>query len=228
MRLTKPHRPGAFLLGSLVAGICVVPETDDGTQFVHPLGAAILVTMSGISAWRHSGRGWGLAVLAFGWAAIGLVTLTPLGATPGGHMVPGGLLAVSFVLAAIAVVRAAVSPRTHGIERIYYGLAAYMLIGIAFASVQQRVSIFDHGAYRLNTTGAPVTRWVDFLWLSFSTLTTAGFGDVVPVSNAARMICTLEAVTGVMFPAIFLARLVTAATEDDERDDAARKGTHGT
>ena len=231
MKIRPYDTHGKALLIGLVLGICLVPHADHGTEFIRPMGAGIVVTMGGIEAWKVAGRTWGLAVLLLGWVSIALVSLTSMGDTPGGHIVPGMMLALSYILAAVAVVRAAFGRRMHGPQRIYYGIASYLLLGIAFSSVHQRVALIDHAAYRLGATGGDAERWSDFLWLSFSTLTTAGFGDVVPVSNAARMICTLEAVTGVMYPAIFLARLVTAATEDDERDEAVRggkrEGTHG-
>jgi len=224
MKLPPLNTHGKMLLCGLVLGICLVPHADRGTEFVRPLGAGIVVTMGGIVAWMVAGRTWGAAILLLGWVSIALVSLTPMGATPGGHVVPGLMLAGAYILSAVAIVRAAFGRRMHGPERIYYGTSSYLLIGIAFASVHQRVAILDPGSYHAGGSDAVVDRWVDFLWLSFSTLTTAGFGDVVPVSNAARMICTLEAVAGVMYPAIFLARLVGAATEDDERDEAGHGG----
>lgn len=227
IKLPPLNTHGKLLLLGLVVGICLVPEADQGTEFMRPAGAAVVVTMSGIESWKVAGRAWGLAVLLLGWASIALVALTPMGNTPSGHVVPGIMLAAAYVLSAVAIVRAAFGRRMHGPERIYFGISSYLLIGIAFASVHQRISIIAPGAYHAGGTDAPIQRWTDFLWLSFSTLTTAGFGDVVPVSNTARMVCTLEAVTGVMYPAIFLARLVTAATEDDERDEAAHEGKRG-
>ncbi len=222
MKLKPYDTHGKALLIGLILGICVVPQADYGAQFMRPIGAGVVVTMGGIEAWKVAGRTWGLSVLVLGWISVALVSLTSLGDTPGGHVVPGFMLAAAYILAAVAVVRAAFGRRMHGAERIYFGISSYIMLGIAFGSVHQRVALLDPASYRLATTGGEATRWSDFLWLSFSTLTTAGFGDVVPVSNAARMISTLEAVTGVMFPAVFLARLVTAATEDDERDEAAR------
>ena len=46
------------------------------------------------------------------------------------------------------------------------------------------------------------------LYFSFVTLTTLGFGDITPLTSAARSLCWLEAVVGQMFIAILVARLV--------------------
>jgi voltage-gated potassium channel Kch len=45
-------------------------------------------------------------------------------------------------------------------------------------------------------------------YFSFSTLTTVGYGDIVPRSNAARTLAELEAITGQIYLAVLVARLV--------------------
>jgi hypothetical protein len=52
-------------------------------------------------------------------------------------------------------------------------------------------------------------RWIDFVWLSFSTLTTAGYGDLAPISPWANSLCTLEALCGILFPATLIARIAS-------------------
>jgi hypothetical protein len=49
---------------------------------------------------------------------------------------------------------------------------------------------------------------IDVLYFSFSTLTTTGFGDIVPLTAAARTAATLEGIFGQLFLAILIARLV--------------------
>ena len=53
------------------------------------------------------------------------------------------------------------------------------------------------------------------LYLSLATLTTVGYGDVLPISRPARMIAVLEAVTGVFYVAVTVARLVAAYEKKD-------------
>jgi hypothetical protein len=48
----------------------------------------------------------------------------------------------------------------------------------------------------------------NFLYYSFVTLTTLGYGDITPASSPARSLSTLEAVTGQLYIAILVARLV--------------------
>jgi hypothetical protein len=55
----------------------------------------------------------------------------------------------------------------------------------------------------------------DLLYFSYTTLTTLGYGDILPVNTWARTLANLEAITGLMYPAIFIARLVSLYSSDD-------------
>jgi hypothetical protein len=50
---------------------------------------------------------------------------------------------------------------------------------------------------------------VDFLWLSFSTLTTAGYSDMRPVGSWPCAIATLEGLCGILYPATLIARIAS-------------------
>jgi hypothetical protein len=62
------------------------------------------------------------------------------------------------------------------------------------------------------------------LYFSFVTLTTVGYGDIIPVSNAARMLAVTEAATGLFFVAVLIARLVShySRNEPPPPPDAGR------
>jgi len=94
-------------------------------------------------------------------------------------------------------------------DRVYGGVAVYLLLGIVFAVLHHRIGVLSPNAYR-NVAQTQVTslNWADFLYYSFSSMTTAGFGDIVPVSATARSATSLEAVVGVLYPAVLIARLV--------------------
>ena len=49
----------------------------------------------------------------------------------------------------------------------------------------------------------------DALYFSLTTLTTVGFGDILPASGAARMLAMMEAASGTMYTAVLIARLVS-------------------
>lgn len=45
-------------------------------------------------------------------------------------------------------------------------------------------------------------------YFSFITLSTVGYGDIIPVSNVARMLAAMEAITGTLYVAVIISRLV--------------------
>ena len=49
---------------------------------------------------------------------------------------------------------------------------------------------------------------IDLLYFSFSTLTTIGFGDIVPLSRGAQVAAIFEGIVGTLFLAILIAKLV--------------------
>jgi hypothetical protein len=60
-----------------------------------------------------------------------------------------------------------------------------------------------------------LTRWQ--LYYSFVTLTTLGFGDIVPTTSLAGMLSSLEAIVGQLYVAIVIARLVGIHLMDNPR-----------
>jgi hypothetical protein len=100
-------------------------------------------------------------------------------------------------------------------DRILGAVALYIMIGVIWAEAYQLVGIRVAGAFAgITHTGVPVdhSNWIYF---SFVTLTTVGYGDITPVAQAARSLSIFEALIGQLYPAIVLARLVSlhAASE---------------
>ena len=53
-----------------------------------------------------------------------------------------------------------------------------------------------------------ITEWSTFNYFSFTTLTTLGYGDITPMTERAQSLAILEAITGVLFMALLISRLV--------------------
>jgi len=102
-------------------------------------------------------------------------------------------------------------------SRIQGAIAAYLLIALMFAAIYMWIDFHTGntafgGSYIAPLTGEnPLRR---FVYFSFTTLTTVGYGDVVPINSFARAMSNLEAVIGQIFPAILLARLVSLEVSD--------------
>jgi hypothetical protein len=100
-------------------------------------------------------------------------------------------------------------------ERIFGAICAYLLIGFLFADLYGFVLLVDENAFsvpdklvagstgsRLAGSGGVIT------YYSFVTMTTLGYGDISPVSPAARTLAWLQALIGQLYLAIMIAGLV--------------------
>ena len=86
-----------------------------------------------------------------------------------------------------------------------------MLIGYTWTFVYALLDATQPGAFRPPDQTSPTglnERILELRYLSFMTLTTVGYGDVVPRSPTARTLCMLEAVMGQIYLTVLVARLV--------------------
>ena len=91
-------------------------------------------------------------------------------------------------------------------HRIQGAIAVYLLFGFIWAQAYELVALWDPGAFTGTVGGRGSLPWT---YYSFVTLTTMGYGDIMPVHPLARAIAVLEALTGQLYLAIMLARLVS-------------------
>jgi hypothetical protein len=92
------------------------------------------------------------------------------------------------------------------VARVQGGIIVYLLAGLVF-------SLIFHSLNILETTksfnGLQGTHRKEFLYFSLCTLSTDGYGDIVPLSPLARSISNLESLLGMLYPAVLLARLLS-------------------
>jgi hypothetical protein len=116
-----------------------------------------------------------------------------------------------FTLVAVALVRNIFTQRDHITVGFLCGAASvYFLLAICFAYAFTVVDIAIPGSYEgqgITRIGSE-TRLAPFLYFSFTTLTTLGYGDIVPAKRFAGMLSSLEAVTGQIYLTILVGRLV--------------------
>lgn len=113
------------------------------------------------------------------------------------------LLAVAQFAALLAIVRQILGHDTVTLQTVMGGIAAYALIAFAMASVFHGLDVFT-ADFALNGLGEDG----DYVYFSFVTLTTLGFGDIAPVSALAKRLVVIEAFVGQVFVITFVARLV--------------------
>jgi hypothetical protein len=118
------------------------------------------------------------------------------------------LVFVAFVIVNLLrfVLRA---PRVSG-EVLCASISAYLMLGLLWALAYTLEADVNPNAFAFNTAGAGSGQMSGFeaFYFSFVTLSTVGYGDITPVSRVARMLAVVEAMTGLLYVAVLIARLV--------------------
>ena len=117
------------------------------------------------------------------------------------------VLAGVALLAAARTVRYAMEGATVDSEHVFAALSAYMLAGIFCGVMYWQMDQLAPGS--IQATSGLALPLQGAIYFSFMTLATVGFGDIVPKSDLARGLVTLEAVAGQLYVAVMIARLLT-------------------
>ena len=131
------------------------------------------------------------------------------------------LLFLVFVLVSLlrAVLRAArVTPDT-----IYGAVSVYLLLAVVFGAAYLLLETLQPGAFSMDPSrhANQAMGWSDCLFYSFVTLTTIGYGDIVPMTPQARSLSILEAVSGTLYIAVLISRLVGLHASANQRTAAS-------
>ncbi len=95
---------------------------------------------------------------------------------------------------------------------LYGGISVYLLLGIIWAALYREMEILSPGSFAGPDDSLGFS---NFIYFSYVTLTTLGYGDILPVTQKARSLAILEAITGVVFLGTLIARLVSLYTTRD-------------
>jgi hypothetical protein len=119
------------------------------------------------------------------------------------------------------------APRVN-VEVLCTAVANYLMLGLLWtfgysmvAGVNPEAFVVTYG----DTSVGHVMKGVNSMYFSFATLCTIGYGDIVPVSNIARMLAILEAVVGMFYMTMLIARLVALYSSEPRPDDTNTTGS---
>ena len=90
--------------------------------------------------------------------------------------------------------------------RVQGAVAVYLLFGAGWAHAYHLTALLHPGSF--TSTAGPLNNPLDWAYFSFVTLSTVGYGDITPVLPIARALAVGEALTGQIYLAVLIARLV--------------------
>ena len=129
------------------------------------------------------------------------------------HLLATAWLIIAITLGTI-VARAVFGQGRVTYHRIVGAVLLYLLIAVGFATLFMFVGLSVPDAFKGISFEDDAALASELFYLSFVTLTSTGYGDIVPVHPLARSLCNIEAIIGQLYPATLLARLVTLQLRD--------------
>ena len=202
-------RPDLLLLLSLLLVILMQPALDHGDvrrlflvglTFVPVLLAT--VRLSQIKGWV-----WPSILLAL--VAFGAAVANQFFPYPTLLGIKWGALTAFFAYTGVGLFSYLRNARCVTDAHLYTAVSIYLLLGMQWFALYSAIDVFYPGSILHH--GATVTdRQSELLYFSLVTLSTIGYGDIVPLHGEVRMLAALEGVTGVLYVAITVALLVSA------------------
>lgn len=209
--------PYLWLLVAQVFFIFVTPfVSDSGLGQVFLQAGVLGIILAGVSAATSTPRLFRLSLLLLlpalvAWLGPDLFTRFIH------HAARAVSASVCFVFTSVVITRSVSRHDRITTETVLGGINVYLLIAFAFAMLHAAMMMIWSDAYTVggvslheHLAGQPDSYgWATIIYFSFTTLTTLGYGDVVPVRPMARLVTSAEAVVGQLYVAIFIARIVS-------------------
>jgi hypothetical protein len=214
-------RRALALLLSLVLFLLLLPaleETKFGGLILILLLYSTLVTSILELASLTGRKLWILPTVLLAGTSMALILLSHFAPTRSLIVANQSVLIPFFGLIIIGLFKGLGHPGSITAGRLYTSVSLYLILGMFWFSVYRMIDVLHPGSFMVAgaiATG-PMPRST-ILYLSFATLTTVGYGDVVPVAPLVRILAVMEAAAGVLYVAITVARLVSAYQRPGQR-----------
>ncbi|MEO5917280.1 MAG: ion channel [Luteolibacter sp.] len=127
---------------------------------------------------------------------------------PTAHLVCS-VLFIGFII--VCILRFIMNARRVDSEVISAAISVYLMFGLLWTSAYLITGQLNPNAFSIHTDPRDPQTMTSFnaLYFSYTSLCTLDFGDIIPVSKAARTLAFMEAITGMLYVAILISRLVS-------------------
>jgi hypothetical protein len=200
--------PSAILFAAQVGGVLLYPfmlDNSAGRALLSTFGIAILGLV--VLAVRDTpGLTWVGLVLALPATALLLIQAV----TGSDTLLPwsSALEAVLYLYAAGALIAYMLADHVVTRDELFAVGATFTLVAWAFAHAFTVVQAIEPGSFTAAIDPTGDRSWMELLFLSFTTLSSTGLSDVVPVKPFARALVMIEMLSGLAYVAMVVSRLV--------------------
>ena len=211
----EPGRYGALLI-VLITGYLVSAFID--ARWVEAL-QVVLFTVAMVLALRSAAISRRVVRVVLATAIIGLPVMFFLSFSTATGDAGSGIANVwtglVLLAAAVLIVHQVLAFGEVTLQSIYGAFSAYLVIGLMFASFFAAIYHFMDDKFFV--LGEVVNGTQTFQYFSFTTLTTLGYGDYTAAYSSGQAVAVMEALTGQIFLATLVARLVSSFRSTRDR-----------
>jgi hypothetical protein len=201
------REPAALLLAAQLAGLLLYPfmEGSAGRALFSALGIALLGLVL-LSVRSSPGLTW----LGIALAVPATVLLLIQAITNSDDLLPysSAIEAVLYFYAAGALIAYMLADHEITRDELFAVGATFTLVAWGFAYAFTVNQAIEPGSYTAALNPDADRTWMELLFLSFTTLSSTGIGDVVPIKPFARSLVMVEQIAGVAYIAMVVSRLV--------------------
>jgi hypothetical protein len=210
-----------YLLLALIIFLVALPILEDlqviPSSFVRPFSFSCLLAI-GVWSLRDSVMTFRIGI---GLAIVGLVIngIDVASGSAASYYLSNITLFFFLVLSIRSALRQVVFAKDIDANRLYGAVCVYLMLGVIWALMYGTLEHLDPGAFSGSLSVGSQDGNLEWLYYSFITLTTLGYGDILPVSATARALAYSQAVVGVFYMAMLVAALVGSyAASRTDRD----------
>ena len=202
---TGPYSFLLFLLVGLYVSIAIFPQGADLLSKILMI-SVVFITVETLIVTRRRHLYMTMAGIAFGvdllyeWASQ-----LDLPLETHADLILASIWMVFFGLSIVLVTQSLFGRQKVTLDTVIGGICIFLMLGYFWYLVFVLLTLVNPNAF---TGPAGIPSSFDLIYFSFTTLTSLGYGEITPVSRMAKVATNLQAICGVLYPAIFIARLV--------------------
>lgn len=210
------------MLVAMLIFLVVIPIVGDFSLLSETTQRAIsysCLLVVGVWSMRGSAPVFRVAlVLVVAGVAMNVLDASPLeGEYSRGSMT---IMLLFLVLAVWSSMNQVLFTREVSANRVVGAVCVYLLLGSAWAVAYGMVETVYPGSFTGSGLEHVAGRETEWLYFSFVTLTTLGYGDMTPVTNTARVLVYTEAIFGIFYMAILVASIVSAYSASHQKGNS--------
>jgi len=181
------------LLFALIALMILLPRSREASSALTVfIGGALVVAVTA----ARVGRRWvirisGVVVIAAAGSVVAIWTGGHIGTTAG-----LGMATLLVVAVPVAILSALRDSRTVSVQAVFGAIAVYLVLGLAFALAANLDARITGDRYFAQATSATLS---DYVYFSYVTLATLGYGDLTPATAVGRLLAVTEAIAGSLY-----------------------------